>query len=183
MWREDAADSGSSMSTVEAHRDAISHETGRHAPVDQVGRSSVLATLCAYTRDQSHGHREGALDPNYGKHRRSPASCHVPYRPANAVLALIDGRLEELSITNFFYLLQSALLLRSIDERLDGRVSDTFVFREAFEGLAHRRGPQFPVLLQNASFGFHERIALPMLGRLPVFPPPLDDQIEHGNKE
>jgi hypothetical protein len=28
-----------------------------------------------------------------------------------------------------------------------------------------------------------ERIALPMLGRLPVFPPPLDDQIEHGNKE
>lgn len=28
-----------------------------------------------------------------------------------------------------------------------------------------------------------ERIVLPMLGRLPVFPPPLDDQIEHGNKK
>jgi hypothetical protein len=69
-------------------------------------------------------------------------------------LALVEGRLEELGIANFFYLLQSALLLKSIDERLDRGVSDTFVLREAFQDLAHRRGPQFPVLFENASFGF-----------------------------
>jgi hypothetical protein len=59
-----------------------------------------------------------------------------------------------MGIANFFYLLQSALLLKSIDERLDRRVSDTFVLREAFQDLAHRRGLQFPVLFQDASFGF-----------------------------
>ena len=68
--------------------------------------------------------------------------------------SLIEGRLEELGIANFFLLLQSALLLKPIDERLDRRVSDTFVLREAFQDLAHRRGPQFPVLFQDAGFSF-----------------------------
>jgi len=82
-----------------------------------------------------------------------------------AGLALIDGRLEELAL-QFFYLLQSALLLKSIDERLDRRVSDTFVLRKAFQDLAHRRVPSFPVLLQNSSFGFGKTPALSMISYL-----------------
>src|SRR5205823_1962668 len=69
-------------------------------------------------------------------------------------LALIEGWLKELGITNFFYLAQSALPLKSIDERLHCCISDAFVVREAFQDLAHGRSPQFPVLFQDASFGF-----------------------------
>ena len=70
------------------------------------------------------------------------------------MLALIQGRLKELGVANLLYLLPSALLLKSIDERLDRRVSHTFVLREALQDLAHRRGSQLPILRQNASFGF-----------------------------
>jgi hypothetical protein len=68
----------------------------------------------------------------------------VAHQPA-AVLALIQGRPEELRIAKFFCLLQSALLLKPIDERLDCRISNTFNFREAFQELAHRRGPPWRI--------------------------------------
>src|SRR6185437_5109132 len=59
-----------------------------------------------------------------------------------------------MGIADFFYLLQSPLLFKSVGERLNGGVSNTLVLWEAFQDLAHRRDPQFPELLQNASFGF-----------------------------
>jgi hypothetical protein len=82
MWREDAAHSGTGMSAIEAHWDAIGPESGRHAPVDQVVCSSVFPTLCAYTRNQSHGHRKrppiqitastAALRPSVMSHTGAP---------------------------------------------------------------------------------------------------------------
>ena len=79
----------------------------------------------------------------------------APYEPG-PVLTLIEGRrrLKELRITNLFHLPQCALLLKSMDERLQCGVSDTFVLREAFQDLTHRRSPKSPVLFQDASFRF-----------------------------
>jgi hypothetical protein len=72
------------------------------------------------------------------------------------VLASIDGRLKEMSIANLLHLSQGALLLEFIHERLHGRVSDTFVLGEALQDLAHRRGAEVPILLQDAGFGFEK---------------------------
>src|SRR5262249_34026721 len=77
----------------------------------------------------------------------------VAYQSAS-VLALIQGRLKKLSIANLLHLSQRALFLKSIDERLHGCVSNAFIFGEAFQPLAHRRGAEFPELLQDAGFGF-----------------------------
>src|SRR5580658_7405576 len=70
------------------------------------------------------------------------------------MLGLVDGRLKQLGIADLLYLSQRALLLQPVDERLHGCVSNAFVLGEAFEDLAHRRGAEFPVFLQDASFGF-----------------------------
>src|SRR5208282_3436207 len=70
------------------------------------------------------------------------------------MLGLVDGRLKQLGIADLLYLAQRALLLQPVNERLHGCVSNAFLLRKAFQDLAHRRGPQLPVLLQNASFGF-----------------------------
>src|ERR1700728_1865831 len=70
------------------------------------------------------------------------------------MLGLVDGRLKELGIADLLYLPQRALLFKPIDERLHGCVSNAFVLGEAFQDLAHGRSPQFPVLFQDASFGF-----------------------------
>jgi hypothetical protein len=67
---------------------------------------------------------------------------------------LIEGWLKELGIADLLYLPQRALFLKPIDERLHSRVSNEFILREAFQDLAYGRGPEFPVLLQNACFGF-----------------------------
>src|SRR2546430_17606014 len=70
------------------------------------------------------------------------------------MLGFVYGRLKELGIADLLYLSQPTLLLQPVDERLHGCVSDAFVVREAFQDLAHGRSPQFPVLFQDASFGF-----------------------------
>src|ERR1700731_986079 len=70
------------------------------------------------------------------------------------MLAFIDRRLKKLGIADLLYLPQRTLLLESIDERLHGCVSNAFILGEAFQDLAHGRGSEFPVLFQNAGFGF-----------------------------
>jgi putative intracellular protease/amidase len=67
----------------------------------------------------------------------------------------------------FFYLPERALFLKSVDERLHGCVSNAFLLRKAFQDLADRRSPEFPVLFQNAGFGFrktrlfHDLLSIP----------------------
>src|SRR5437899_142283 len=70
------------------------------------------------------------------------------------MLGFVYGRLKELGIADLLYLSQPTLLLQPVDERLHGCVSDAFVLRQAFQDLAHGRSSQFPVLFQDASFGF-----------------------------
>src|ERR1700733_2678282 len=82
MRIEDAADCGSWMPAVEAHRYAICHEAGW--PIMTVGRQLNLATLSAQTRDQSHQHGKCARYPCQGKYEASPTLCHIPHRPANS---------------------------------------------------------------------------------------------------
>jgi hypothetical protein len=77
----------------------------------------------------------------------------IPYYSL-AVLALIEGRLKELRIADLLYFSQRTLLLKPINESLHCGVRNAFIFREAFQNLAHRGGPQFPVLFQETSFGF-----------------------------
>src|ERR1700680_2373010 len=85
------------------------------------------------------------------------------------MLGFVDGRLKELGIADLLYLPQRALLFKPIDERLHGCVSNAFVLGEAFQDLAHRRGAEFPVLLQNTSFGFgktrlfHDLLLIPAM--------------------
>src|ERR1700690_1058050 len=70
------------------------------------------------------------------------------------MLGLVDGRLKQLGIADLLYLSQRTLFLQPIDERLHGGVSNAFLLRQAFQDLAHGRGAQFPILFQDASFGF-----------------------------
>src|SRR5579864_51015 len=70
------------------------------------------------------------------------------------MLRLVDGRLKQLGIADLLHLSQRTLLLQPVDERLHGCVSNAFLLRQAFQDLAHGRRPQFPVLFQDASFGF-----------------------------
>src|ERR1700730_482839 len=85
------------------------------------------------------------------------------------MLGFVDGRLKELGIADLLYLPQRALLLKPIDERLHDCVSNAFVLGEALQDLAHRRGAEFPVLLQNAGFGvgktrlFHDLLLTPAM--------------------
>ena len=84
-----------------------------------------------------------------------------------------------------------AILLFWLVARSSGFVIAARVFSE-FHAHQADCGPQQPYLFgwdgcrsdgvtaERRCFHPH---ALPTLGRLPVFPPPLDDQIEYGNKE
>src|ERR1051326_5378724 len=85
------------------------------------------------------------------------------------MLSFVDGRLKELSIADLLYLSKCTLLLQPVNERLHGCVSNAFVLRQAFQDLADRRGPEFPVLFQNAGFGlgktrlFHDLLLTPAM--------------------
>jgi hypothetical protein len=82
------------------------------------------------------------------------------------------------------------LLILERDQQLRGYSQNFTLIKQ----IAVRSSPTFSVGMGVAPMAWQhrkdvvftpkgERIALPMLGCLPVFPPPLDDQIEHGNKE
>jgi len=88
------------------------------------------------------------------KRRGDPQTVPASRDHPAAGLALIDGRLEELGIANFFYLLQERPSPQ-VYRRASGPSCKRHVRpAEGFPRLAHRRGAQFPVLLQNSSFGF-----------------------------
>ena len=71
-----------------------------------------------------------------------------------AVLALIDGGLEELRVADLFHFAERAFFFEAIDERLHRGVGDAFVVGETFEDFAHGCGAELPILLEDACFGF-----------------------------
>src|ERR1700683_2385639 len=76
----------------------------------------------------------------------------ITYQPA-AEFALVNGRLEDLSVPYFFHPAQGALLLEPVHERLHGGVRDAFLLGETLEDLAYRTRSELPALLQDPSLG------------------------------
>src|SRR5579864_9494749 len=79
-----------------------------------------------------------------------------------AELALIDRGLEELRVPDLAHFAQRPLLLETIDERLHRGVGDAFLLGQALENLAHRRGSELPVLLEDPRLGFRQSHAAPV---------------------
>src|SRR6516165_6750267 len=102
--------------------------------------------------------REGACFEKIGDEQaRRPAEQiqKVANQPV-AELLLIDRRLEKLRVPNSLDPAHCALLLEPVHERLNGRVSDPFLFGEALQNLSHRTGTELPELLQDPCLGFRQ---------------------------
>src|SRR5215475_7828508 len=68
--------------------------------------------------------------------RRAAEELEQIAHQSTAMLALIDGGLEELRVADLFYFAQGAFFFEAIDEGLDGGVGDAFVLGKAFEDFA-----------------------------------------------
>ena len=78
--------------------------------------------------------------------KQAPGAAEQLEKVANepaAELIPVDGWLEQLGIADFLYLAQRTFLLEPVDERLNGRVRDALVFRQALEYLPDGAHPRF----------------------------------------
>src|SRR5437899_517738 len=123
--------------------------------------SSAAAVLAAFRRAlksfQIFQRDRTGLEQIGDEQARGPAEEieEIPNQPAS-MLALVDGRREQLRVADLLDLAQSAFLLEPVDERLNGRVSDALVVRQTVEDLPDGAGSQLPALLQDSRFGFRE---------------------------
>src|SRR5579864_3500164 len=108
-------------------------------------RFQVLQCDCA--RFQKIGYKQA---------RRSVEQLKEVSNQIASELTAIDYSLEQLSIADFLHLAQSPFLLQPVYERLNRRISNTLLFRQAVQNLAHRARSKLPVLLQNSCLGFRK---------------------------
>jgi hypothetical protein len=69
----------------------------------------------------------------------------VPTVPAStqqsaSILMLLNSRRKQLRISNLLYPAYGTFIFKPVNERLNGRVSDTLIFGQTIENLAHRSG-------------------------------------------
>src|SRR5689334_11231368 len=118
--------------------------------------TSIIASRVLQRLEVAKG--ESAIFEQIGNEKTRRAAKEVQqvaHEPAT-MLALVHGRLKELSIADLLHFAERAFLFKPIDERLHGRVGHTFVIWKALQHLAYRRSSQLPVLLHDAGFGLRK---------------------------
>src|SRR5215831_2420142 len=88
--------------------------------------------------------------------RRSAEQIEEVTHQAPAILLLIDGRLKQLRVADLLDSTESPFLFQPVDQRLNGRVSDPLILRQAVEDFAHRANSQLPALFENPGFSLAE---------------------------
>src|SRR5262245_35848053 len=125
------------------------------APAAPASRRRVLKGLQVPQRDRARFEEIGDQEA-----RGSAEQLQEVSNQAAPVLAPVDRGLEELGVADLLDLAQSAFLLESVDERLNGRVGNTFFHGQTVEDLPNGARPQRPALFEDSCFGSRKTGAL-----------------------